>query len=94
MDRLNEILHELGISKSHANDAFAMGLLHPKKRCRTRYFKKCRRNNRILSKFYDAKFIDNRDNSVKSGKELSCNRTNRSVLRNNSNNLRIYRSKL
>ncbi len=83
--------HELGISKSHANDAFAMGLLHPKKRCKTRHFKKCRRNNRILSKFYDAKFIDSRDKSVKSGKELSCNRTNRKVPRNNINNLRKFR---
>ena len=83
--------HELGISKSHANDAFAIGLLHPKKRSKTRYFKKCRRNNRILSKFYDAKFIDSRDKSVKSGKELSCNRTNRKVPRNNVDNLRKFR---
>ena len=83
--------HELGISKSHANDAFAMGLLHPKKRCRTRYFKKCRRNNRILSKFYDAKFVDSRDKSIKSGKELSCNRTDRSVSRQNPDNLRKFR---
>ena len=83
--------HELGISKTHANDAFAMGLLHPKKRSKTRYFKKCRRNNRILSKFYDAKFIDSRDKSIKSGKELSCNRTNRKVPRNNPDNLRKFR---
>lgn len=85
--------HELGLSKSHVNDAFAMGLLHPKKRIKTKYLKKCRRNNRILQKFYDAKFIDSRDKSVKSGKELSCNRTDRSVPRNNINNLRIYRCK-
>ena len=83
--------HELRISKSHANDAFAMGKFNPKKRCKTKYFKKCRRNNRILSKFYDAKYIDKRDNFVKSGKELSCNRTDRSVPRNNINNLRVYR---
>ena len=49
--------------------------------------------NLLQERINDAKFIDNRDNSVKSGKELSCNRTNRSVLRNNSNNLRIYRSR-
>ena len=83
--------HELGISKTHANDAFVMGTLHPKKRTKTRYFKKCRRNNRILSKFYDAKFIDSRDKSIKTGKELSCNRTDRSTPRNNENNLRIFR---
>ena len=85
--------HNLGLSKSHANDAFAMGKFNPKKHCKTKYFKKCRRNNRILSKFYDAKYIDVRDNSTKSGKELSCNRTDRSVPRNNINNLRIYRSR-
>ena len=85
--------HNLGLSKSHANDAFAMGKFNPKKHCKTKYFKKCRRNNRILSKFYDAKYIDVRDNSTKSGKELSCNRTDRSVPKNNINNLRIYRSR-
>ena len=83
--------HELNLSKSHANDAFAMGTLHPKKRTKTRYFKKCRRNNRILSKFYDAKFVDSRDKSIKSGKELSCDRTNRKVPRNNAGNLRKFR---
>ena len=83
--------YELGISKTHANDAYAMGTLHPKKRIKTRYFKKCRRNNRILSKFYDTKYIDSRDKSIKSGKELSCNRTDRSMLRNNENNLRKFR---
>ena len=83
--------HNLGLNKSHVNDAFVMGLFHPKKRCKTKYFKKCRRNNRILQKFYDAKYVDIRDKSVKTGKELSCNRTDRSVPRNNINNLRIYR---
>lgn len=52
-----------------------------------------RRNNRILSKFYDAKYIDLRDGSVKSGKQLSCNRTNRSEMRNSDKNERIYRGK-
>ncbi len=85
--------YELGLNKSHANDAYAMGKFNPKKRVKTRYFKKCRRNNRILSKFYDAKYIDKRDNSIKSGKELSCNRTSRSIKRNNENNLRIYHGK-
>ncbi len=85
--------HNLGLNKSHANDAFAMGKFNPKKRIKTKYFKKCRRNNRILQKFYDAKYIDTRDKSTKSGKELSCNRTDRSVSRNNINNLRIYRCK-
>lgn len=55
------------------------------------YYQKLRRNNRILSKFYDAKYIDLRDGTAKSGKQLSCNRTNRSEMRNSDKNERIYR---
>ena len=56
--------------KSHVNDAYAMGKLHPNIRCETEYYKKVRRNNRCLEKFYDAKYIDIRDGKKKSGKEL------------------------
>lgn len=45
---------ELGVSKSHANDAYCIGDFHPKRRTDTEYFKKRRRNNRVLEKFYDA----------------------------------------
>lgn len=82
---------ELGIKKSHANDAYAMGDFHPKHRADTVYYQKHRRNNRILEKFYDAKYIDIRDGSKKSGSQLSCNRTDRSIKRNNNQNERIYR---
>lgn len=68
------ILH---LEKTHANDAYAVGRLHPKHRCRTQYNVKCRRNNRILERFYDAKYIDSRDNSVKSGRELFSGRIKR-----------------
>lgn len=63
------------IPKSHSNDAYAMGRLHPKKRARTMHFQKCRRNNRILEKFYDTQYTDLRDGKEKSGSELSCSRT-------------------
>lgn len=51
----------LCLDKSHANDAYAMGRLHPKHRTPFMHFRKLRRNNRILEKFYDAKYTDARD---------------------------------
>ena len=83
--------HDLHLPKTHANDAYAMGFFHPKYRTKEEHFIKCRRNNRILSLFYDAKYIDIRDGKVKSGKELSCNRTNRREPRNSNKSERIYR---
>lgn len=83
--------YDLHLPKTHANDAYAMGDFHPKHRTKDEHFVKCRRNNRILSKFYDAKYIDIRDGKTKSGKDLSCNRTNRRELRNSDKNERIYR---
>lgn len=85
--------NSLNIQKTHSNDAYCMGEFRPKHRCKFKKYQKQRKNNRILSKFYDAKYIDTRDNSVKTGKQLSCNRTNRSIMRNNPNNERIYRGK-
>ena len=79
------------IPKSHANDAYVMGYFYPKHRSFTIFYKKKRRNNRILSKFYDAKYIDIRDGSVKTGQQLSTNRTDRSIPRNNENNERLFR---
>ena len=77
--------------KTHANDAYAMGEYHPKHRHRETRYQKRRRNNRVLSKFYDAKYTDVRDGSKKSGSQLSCNRTNRRIPRNNPQNERIFR---
>lgn len=82
---------ELNVKKSHSNDAYCMGEFHPKHRTDFKHYQKLRRNNRILSKFYDAKYIDLRDGTFKSGKQLSCNRTNRSEMRNSDKNERIYR---
>ncbi len=81
---------DLSVKKSHSNDAYCMGTLHPLWRTDFVHYKKCRRNNRILEKFYDAKYIDTRDGSKKSGAQLGCNRTKRSVPRSNPANLRVY----
>ena len=83
----------LGISKTHANDAYSMGDFHPQNRSKTEYYKKRRRNDRCLEKFYDAKYIDIRDSKTKSGKDLGCERTNRRELRNSEKNLRICHGK-
>ena len=82
---------DLGLEKSHINDAYCMGKYRPTLRAKEEHYQKRRRNNRCLEKFYDAKYIDKRDNKKKSVKDLSCNRTNRKIPRNNSENLRIYR---
>jgi hypothetical protein len=79
------------LKKTHANGAYAMGLFHPKHRHEEIHIKKRRRNNRVLSKFYDAKYEDIRDHKVKPASQLSCGRTNRSIPRNNVNNERIFR---
>ena len=52
---------DCNIKKSHSNDAYCMGEFHPIHRTDFRCYQKLRRNNRILSKFYDAKYIDLRD---------------------------------
>ena len=82
---------ELGVRKSHAGDAYAMGTMHPKHRAHTQYYQKRRRNNRILEKFRDAVFIDLRDGSKKKGPQIGCNRTKRSMPRDNTQNERMCR---
>ena len=77
--------------KTHANDAYCIGDFRPKHRTHEVLFQKLRRNNRILSKFYDAQYIDWRDGTKKSGAQLSCGRTNRRESRRSDKNERIYR---
>lgn len=86
-----ETRKQLNIKKDHSNDAYCTGEFHPKHRTDQKQYKKCRRNNRVLEKFSDAKYTDIRDGSVKKGAELSCGRTSRSVPRNTDLNERIYR---
>ena len=81
------------IKKTHANDAYVMGRFRPKHRAEEVCYKKLRRNNRILEKFRDSKYIDTRDGKAKSGTELSCGRTDRSESRHSEKDLRIYRGK-
>lgn len=81
----------LHLKKSHANDAYAMGNFHPKYKAHLERFRKRRRNNRVLEKFYDAVYIDTRDGIAKKGSQLGCNRTKRNIPRNNPNNERKYR---
>ena len=88
-----EARHRFKVKKSHSNDAYCMGNFHPKHRTEFKHYKKRRRNNRILEKFYDAKYIDIRDGKKKSGKELGCERTNRREPRMSEKNLRIFHGK-
>ena len=87
---------ELKLDKTHYNDAYAIALNHnnfTKKTMKNTHpiiYTQIRRNNRSLENFYDAKYIDSRDHSIKSGSELSCGRTTRNKNKN-SENLRMYR---
>ena len=81
---------ELGLEKSHIEDAYAMGSFHPQMRAEKQYFQKKRRNNRILQKFYDAQFIDLRTGKKVKANALSCGRTNRNH-KKDGENLRKYR---
>ena len=80
------------IEKSHANDAYCIGKFQPHHRAKTCNFEKRRRNNRVLSKFYDAKYMDSRSGKTKSGSQLSSGRTNRNHNRDGEN-LHPYRGK-
>ncbi len=80
----------MGLEKTHYNDAFCT--VEGDKQIRHEPFiiKQVRRNNRSLSKFYDAKYIDSRDGSTKSGQDLNSGRTCRNK-NLNTENLRQYR---
>ena len=80
------------LEKSHLNDAFIIaGGTDTTLRTNNVYSRqKLRNNNRVLQKFYDAKYIDSRDNKTKPGKELSSGRTRRSR-ELNYDNLRQFR---
>ena len=76
--RTKEARRQLGVRKSHINDAYCMGDFHPQHRSKHWLYTKKRRNNRVLAKFHDAKYIDSRDGKKKSGKDLFSGRTKRS----------------
>ena len=79
------------IAKSYVNDAYCIGGFFPKHRAEMIHIEKKRRNNRVLSKFYDAKIIDIRTGELSTGKKLGCNRTKRKEPRRSEKNERIYR---
>ena len=82
---------ELKLEKTHYNDAYCIGDKQPAKRlANTLILKQQRKNNRSLEKFYDAKYIDKRDGTKKTGKELFSGRTTRNT-NLNSENLHQYR---
>ena len=80
------------LEKSHLNDAFIIaGGTNTTLRTNNVYSRqKLRNNNRVLQKFYDAKYIDSRDGKQKTGKELSSGRTRRTRELNYAN-LRQFR---
>ena len=88
--RTKEARRLLSVRKSHINDAYCMGDFHPKHRSEHWLYIKKRRNNRVLAKFYDAKYIDSRDGKKKSGQELFSGRAKRSR-ELNTENLHRYR---
>jgi hypothetical protein len=83
---------KLGIEKTHYNDAFVAGGGTNQIRCKPIEIIEIRRNNRSLSRFRDAHYIDIRDGKEKTGKELSSGRRKRNKNLNDEN-LRKYRGK-
>lgn len=84
---------DLGLKKTHSNDAYSMGSFHPEHRTDLKHYRKKRRNNRILERFYDAGYLDIRDGKKKSGAVLSCGRTRRAEPRHGEKDLRPFRGK-
>ena len=87
----------LAIEKSHANDAYVIALGGCTKeietettRSETFYVKQSRRNNRSLSNWRDAKYIDIRTGEAASASELNCGRRTRNQ-NLNTENLRKFR---
>lgn len=78
------------IEKTHSNDAFVISGGTIQKRTEAIIFEQVRRNNRVLEKFYDAKYIDIRTGEKVSAGDLNCGRRTRNKNKNNDN-LRIFR---
>jgi hypothetical protein len=84
---------QLGLSKTHYNDAFAIVKgINQVRNSKIFEVKQVRRNNRSLEKFYDAKYIDIRTGEKVSGGDLNNGRRTRNK-NLNSENLHQYRGK-
>ena len=81
---------ELGIDKTHYNDAFVIAGGRSQQRTTPILYTQVRRNNRSLEKFFDAKIIDVRIGEKVSGATLDCGRRTRNTEKNGEN-LRKYR---
>ncbi len=82
--------HELGLPKSHANDAFVIAGGNSQARSKPVFFRQRRKSSRCLERFYDAKYTDTRTGKKVSGSDLHCGRRTRN--RNlTTENLRKYR---
>lgn len=83
---------ELGLDKSHQNDAFVIAKGTNQERFEPINFKQIRRNNRSLEKFYDAKYLDIITGKKMSGKELDSGKRKRNKNHpDNAENLRPNR---
>ena len=80
----------LGLEKTHATDAFVIAGGTIGNRAETFFITQSKRNNRSLSNWRDAKYIDIRTGEAASGSELNCGRRTRNKNKN-TENLRKYR---
>jgi len=85
---------ELGIEKTHANDAFVIAGGTTQTRSTEYNVQQNRRNNRSLEQFYDALYIDLRDGEKKKGTELSSGRTKRNKNLSDENLRNFRRAKV
>ena len=67
----------LELEKSHHNDAFVIADGTKQVRCTPLILEQIRRNKRSMEQFYDAKYLDARDGSIKSGAQLCSGRRTR-----------------
>lgn len=84
------IRRELELEKSHHNDAFVIAGGTYQVRLPSLKLDQVRRNKRSLEQFYDAKYLDTRDGSIKTGTQLYSGRRVRNKNKSNEN-LRQYR---
>jgi hypothetical protein len=83
---------ELGLEKTHNNDAFVISGGSSQTRSTPITYKQVRRNNRALEIFIDAKYIDIRTREKVSANDLNNGRRTRNKNKNGEN-LRKYRGK-
>ena len=82
----------LGLEKTHATDAFVIAGGTIGNRAETFSITQSKRNNRSLSDWRDAKYIDIRTGEVASGSDLNCGRRTRNKNKN-TEDLRKYRGR-